>query len=146
MIWQFGELGYDFSINSNQDGTAVSEEYRTNRKPIRWDYLDNADRKELHDVYARLMTLRNSHPELFDEGVLLEWKVGESDWNDGRSLLLESVTGKRVVVVGNFTQTAIDVDFPAEAGSWNNYFTGEEETVGSMVNVPAHGYKIYTNF
>ncbi len=146
MIWQFGELGYDFSINSNQDGTAVSEEYRTHRKPIRWDYLDNADRKELHDVYARLMTLRNGNPELFDEGALLEWKVGEADWNDGRSLLLESVAGKRIVVVGNFTQAAIDVDFPAEAGSWNNYFTSEKETVGTTVNVPAHGYKVYTNF
>ena len=33
MIWQFGELGYDFSINSNETGTAVSEEYRTSRKP-----------------------------------------------------------------------------------------------------------------
>ena len=47
MIWQFGELGYDFSINSNETGTAVSEEYRTSRKPIRWDYYENATRKEL---------------------------------------------------------------------------------------------------
>jgi 1,4-alpha-glucan branching enzyme len=34
MIWQFGELGYDYSINFNG---------RTNSKPIRWNYFQEAN-------------------------------------------------------------------------------------------------------
>lgn len=137
MIWQFGELGYDVSIEENG---------RTGRKPIRWEYLDNAARKGLHDVYADLAKLRNAHPELFDKSAVLTWKVGASDWDNGRSLLIESIAGKKLVVVGNFTKTAADVTFPAATGSWKNYFNGKNETVGAKVNVPAHGYVVYTNF
>ena len=38
MLWQFGELGYEFSINTCQNGS-VSENCRLDLKPIRWDYL-----------------------------------------------------------------------------------------------------------
>jgi len=137
MVWQFGEMGYDISIEENG---------RTGRKPLHWEYLENTDRKELHDVYADLMKLRNAHPELFDSSAILTWKVGVSDWDNGRSLLVESVTGKQLVVMGNFTHNAVDVAFPATAGNWTNYFTGKSETINTQVNVPAHGYVVYTNF
>ena len=137
MVWQFGEMGYDISIGENG---------RTGRKPLHWEYLENTDRKELHDVYADLMKLRNAHPELFDSSAILTWKVGVSDWDNGRSLLVESVTGKQLVVMGNFTHNAVDVAFPATAGNWTNYFTGKRETINTQVNVPAHGYVVYTNF
>ena len=68
------------------------------------------------------------------------------DWDNGRSLLVESVTGKQLVVMGNFTHNAVDVAFPATAGNWTNYFTGKSETINTQVNVPAHGYVVYTNF
>ncbi|MCD8182660.1 MAG: alpha-amylase [Bacteroides sp.] len=137
MIWQFGEQGYDVSIEENG---------RTGRKPLHWEYLDQADRKKLHDVYASLIKLRNDHPELFAGSAFLEWKVGVADWNDGRSLLVESITGEKLVVVGNFTQGTVDVAFPSTTGNWNNYFTGQSEAVGARVSVPAHGYAVYTNF
>ena len=137
MVWQFGEMGYDISIEENG---------RTGRKPLHWEYLENTNRKELHDVYADLMKLRNAHPELFDSSAILTWKVGVSDWDNGRSLLVESVTGKQLVVMGNFTHNAVDVAFPATAGNWTNYFTGKSETINTQVNVPAHGYVVYTNF
>lgn len=137
MVWQFGEMGYDISIEENG---------RTGKKPLHWEYLDNADRKELHDVYVNLMQLRNGYPELFSSSATLTWKVGESDWDNGRSLLVESVAGKKLVVVGNFAQTAKKVVFPGTAGDWTDYFTGKNETVGAEVNVPAHGYKVYINF
>ena len=137
MVWQFGEMGYDISIEENG---------RTGRKPLHWEYLDNADRKGLHDVYAGLMKLRNAHPELFDANATLTWKVETSDWDNGRTLLVKSITGKQLVVVGNFTHTATDIVFPATPGNWTNYFTGKSETVNKQVNVPAHGYVVYTNF
>ena len=37
MIWQFGELGYDISINQND---------RTGNKPIKWEYFD--EKKKCH--------------------------------------------------------------------------------------------------
>ena len=56
MIWQFYELGYDFSINRCGNGT-ISTNCRTDKKPIRWDYLQNADRKKLYNAVAALMKL-----------------------------------------------------------------------------------------
>ena len=141
MIWQFGELGYDISIEYNG---------RTGRKPIHWEYLDNADRKGLHETYTKLIALRNAHPGLFSSSTIFSWSVDNTiqstNWSNGRSLTAESITGEKLVVVGNFTNVAADVTFPAATGSWNNYFTGKSETVGAKVNVPAHGYVVYTNF
>ena len=146
MIWQFGELGYDFSISSNQSGVVDGNDNRTGRKPIRWDYYDDANRKALHDVYANLMKLRNDNPELFDCTGSFTWKVGVSDWANGRSLYAESTTGKKLVVLGNFTNAATSVTFPASTGIWKEWTSGEEKTVEANVEVPAHGYIVYTNF
>lgn len=141
MIWQFGELGYDISIEDNG---------RTGRKPIHWEYLDNADRKALHDTYTKLIALRNAHPGLFSSSTIFSWEVNNTvqntNWKNGRSLTAESITGEKLVVVGNFTNAATDVTFPAATGNWNNYITGKSESVGAKVNVPAHSYVIYTNF
>ena len=38
MLWQFGELGYDFSINRCTNGS-INENCRLDPKPIRWDYF-----------------------------------------------------------------------------------------------------------
>jgi hypothetical protein len=45
MIWQFGELGYDISIDNP---------CRICNKPIKWDYLQDARRKNLYKVFAAL--------------------------------------------------------------------------------------------
>ena len=137
MIWQFGEMGYDVTIEENG---------RTGRKPLHWEYLDNEYRKALHDTYTQLLKLRNDHPELFCGNATLSWKVGVSDWANGRSLHLTSTTGKQLVVLGNFTHTETTVTFPASTGSWNNWNTNKSEEVGSTVKLPANGFVIYTRF
>lgn len=144
MIWQFGELGYDFSINSNQAGEIG--DYRTARKPIRWDYFDNSDRKALYDMYVKLMELRNAHPELFHRSTTFTWKVGVSDWDAGRSLHATSTTGKELVVLGNFTTATASVTFPASTGNWNNYLNETSESVGATVQVAANSFVVYTNW
>lgn len=146
MIWQFGELGYDYSINSDEAGKTVSEEYRTARKPIRWDYFNDSQRKGLYDVYAQLIDLRNAHPELFDGTAAFSWKVGVSDWNKGRTLIIESISGKKLVALGNFTNATASVNFPSSAGNWKNYFTGKSEMVTESLSVPANNFVLYTNF
>jgi 1,4-alpha-glucan branching enzyme len=49
MLWMFGELGYDISID---DPCRVCE------KPIRWDYLDQEYRVGLKDFYSEIIKLR----------------------------------------------------------------------------------------
>ena len=137
MIWQFGEMGYDITIEENG---------RTGRKPLHWEYLDNEYRKALHDTYAQLLKLRNEQPELFCGNATLSWKVGVSDWANGRTLYLESITGKKLVVLGNFTHTETSVSFPADTGEWTDWKSGKKQTVDKTVKVPANSYLIYTKF
>ena len=135
MVWQFGEIGYDVSIEENG---------RTGRKPLHWEYLEDADRKSVHDTYVHLAELRNAAPELFDATGPFTWKVAVTNWANGRILYSESVTGKKLMVMGNFTNAAINVSLPAEGGDWTNYMTGETETLTGSVSLPAHGYVVYT--
>ncbi len=135
MVWQFGEMGYDVSIEENG---------RTGRKPLHWEYLEDADRKSVHDTYVHLAKLRNAAPELFDATGTFTWKVAVTNWANGRILYSESVTGKKLMVMGNFTNAAINVSLPAEGGDWTNYMTGETETLTGSVSLPAHGYVVYT--
>jgi 1,4-alpha-glucan branching enzyme len=150
MIWQFGELGYDYSINSNQTGTAIDDSYRTERKPIRWDYFDDPYRKELYTTYSRLMALRAAHPQLFSQSAFCSWKVSTSDWDTGRFLTLETVDGQGLVVVGNFTNTPItpNVTFPS-SGTWYD-FTNNDATIEiaspQTITVPANSARVFTSF
>lgn len=143
MIWQFGEMGYDISIEENG---------RTGRKPIKWDYLDIPQRKQLHDTYTKLIALRMNHPEMFSSTATLQWKVSDSDWKNGRFLTLSDADGtKQVVVIGNFTNTAITTNatFP-KTGIWYNYMNSSEtlEVVSTTmtINVPANNFKMFSTF
>lgn len=143
MVWQFGEMGYDISIEQNG---------RTGRKPIKWDYLDNVERKKLHDNYAKLIALRTAHPELFTSTATLDWKVTSAFWDTGRFLTLSSLgNAKQVVVVGNFTNVAINATtaFP-KTGTWHNYMQPSETlnvTSATMdISVPANSFKMFTSF
>ena len=140
MVWQFGEMGYDISIEENG---------RTGKKPLHWEYLDDADRKSLHDTYSKLMKLRNDNPELFDENVTFDWKVGISDWDSGRFISSSSTT-KKMVIIGNFGQQSNDFGYDnLTVGNWYDYITGEELKVtetAQKISVPAHGFKVYVSF
>ena len=50
------------------------------------------------------------------------------------------------MVLGNFTNAAVDVEFPAATGNWNDYLQGGSVSVAAKVNVPANSYKVFTNF
>ena len=51
MIWMFGELGYDYSINYIG---------RVAAKPVRWDYLNDPLRKRLNQIYSKLNNLKKT--------------------------------------------------------------------------------------
>lgn len=143
MIWQFGEMGFDISIEENG---------RTGRKPIKWDYLNVPQRKQLHDTYTKLITLRMDHPEMFTSTATLQWKVNETYWENGRFLTLSDTDGtKQVVVIGNFTNTAITTNatFP-KTGIWYNYMNSSEtlevSSTTMTITVPANNFKMFSTF
>lgn len=155
MIWQFGELGYDYSINSNSDGTVVDDggAYRTDPKPLRWDYFENTTRKGLYDAYSKLIDLRTSYPELFTLDVTFSWKVsGNTNWNKGRFITI-TTEDKAIVIAGNFTAVAGDysVVFPKK-GVWYDFMDENStlnivsSTVAQSISVPAHEFRLYTSF
>ena len=118
MIWQFGELGYDFSINYCPSDGSNSTNCRTDNKPIRWDYLQVPGRNDLFNVYKGLLQLRNTplYAEAFTIGNISRNFSGGFKWMTINS------SGGKVVVVGNFDVVAQtgSVTFPS-AGIWYEY-------------------------
>ncbi len=128
MIWQFGELGYDYSINYCPNGN-ISDACRTDNKPIRWDYLQVPERKQLHDLYRALLQLRKNalYAEAFTTGTISRSLGAAFKW-----MTLNSSAGK-LVVIGNFDVVAQTgaVSFPS-AGTWYDYLnTGTFNATGS---------------
>ena len=148
MIWQFGELGYDYSIDYNG---------RTGRKPIPWDldYDIDPDRKALYDTYAKLNKLRDIYSDAFDNKTFWDKEIDDGDWDQGRWIRLTSPKVK-MVIIGNFkpdaTVTTIP-NFPA-TGIWYDYMTGEAIEVtnsdlfknnsdpGMTIDLAPHKFKI----
>ncbi len=139
MIWQFGELGYDISI---EDGG------RTGKKAPRWDYLEVPERKALYDTYCDLIGFRRDNPEFFDKTADFSWKVSGSDWDNGRFITC-TAGGRSFVVVGNFSleEKTITAEMPADA-TWKNYFDAEESYSGKTISLtlPAGEFVLLVNF
>ena len=110
MIWQFGELGYDISID--QGG-------RTGEKPILWDYFSDTKRYKLYRFYKVLNTLRKTQA-VFQAGTTFTWSLS----NPTKRMQLISDDNK-ALVMGNFglTEANINPAFPV-AGKWYEYFSG----------------------
>lgn len=139
MIWQFGELGYDISIE---------EGGRTGRKTPKWEYLDVPERKALYDTYCDLIKFRKDNPEFFDQTASFSWKVGQNDWDNGRFITC-TAGSKSFVVVGNFTvqEKTFTVEMPSD-GTWVNQFDKSEVYTGGSLNItlPAGDFRLLTNF
>lgn len=142
MMWQFGELGYDYSINYCTNGT-IDPSCRIGNKPIRWDYFNTSNRRDLHSEYSNLLYLRNNYPEVFQSS-----NVSISLNGFVKQITLES-TDSAAVVVGNFDVVAqqVSVNFPA-SGWWYDYHTGDSLLVNNTLHTSyaAGEYHIYLNF
>ena len=121
MIWQFGELGYDFAINRCVDGS-ISNDCRLSNKPIRWDYKDVIQRKRLYDVFSSLNKLR-FHPWYKDVFIANNINLTRNLSGAFKSMSIRSATDSSMLcVVGNFDVTAQtgSFTFPV-AGTWYDY-------------------------
>ena len=117
MIWQFGELGYDISID--QGG-------RLGEKPVLWNYADDTKRLELFNVYAAMLRLRS----LFD--VFTSGQETRSVNGDLKKIQLH-LNDHNITLLGNFgliNQTMVP-GFQ-HTGTWYEFFSGKELSVTDL--------------
>lgn len=136
MIWEFGELGYDFSINRCLDGS-VNNNCRLDKKPIRWDYQNVVQRKRLFDIYSAMNKLR-FHGWYKDVFIANNTTITRNLGGAVKNLLVRSATDSSILfVVGNFEVTAQTATFTLPvAGTWYNYLQGGTFTsTGTSQNV-----------
>jgi len=141
MIWQFGELGYDFSINQCEDGS-ISDACRTNPKPVRWNYLDDPKRQKLFDVYSAMLRLRAQF-DVFTKG-----KETLSVGGATKTIQL-SDNAHNITLAGNFdvTNRQITVNFQ-HTGTWYEFFSGasmEVTSTTSTFNLNPGEYRLYSD-
>ncbi|MEO5599555.1 MAG: alpha-amylase family glycosyl hydrolase, partial [Cyclobacteriaceae bacterium] len=153
MLWQFGELGYDFSINYCTDGSN-NESCRVSAKPVKWDYREESRRIKLYDHVRDLLRLRNNFDVFRDGSVTI---------SPGSSLV-KQITLKNnpytaaptnpdemnAVAFANFdvVEKVVQVQFP-HTGTWYDYYGGAASfDVGgptASVTVSPGGYKLFTD-
>jgi hypothetical protein len=134
MVWQFGELGYDYSILFNGGRTAS--------KPPRWDYWNQPERQELYRVYAAMAGLRKSDAFRFGSFTSDLGGLGKRMWISHSSM--------NVVIAANMGVNSLDMA-PGFSGTgqWYDYFTGQVVTITdpatqSFTFGPGE-YKVFTN-
>ncbi len=141
MIWQFGELGYDISIDQNG---------RTGNKPILWNYFDEPNRKAVYDLWAKLIQLKLQE-DIFRTGSFT-LDVASSNGlkkiqlsNDNASDDLEYLT-----IIGNFgvTTQSINPSFQ-QTGVWydllNNNSTINVSNVNATMSLVPGEFKIFAS-
>jgi glycosidase len=147
MIWQFGELGYDYSIFTCEDGITINvNDCKLSKKPIRWDYFAVPERKSIYTAISKMNKLRALKPNAFVNPTIT------TGTDLGSSLIKKIVLNHadlKVVTIANFdivSQTSLTT-FPAN-GKWYNYMGIDSISVsgGSKSLTLAPGeYKIYTS-
>jgi glycosidase len=149
MIWQFGELGYDYSITTCPNGSVPppypNMQCRVDPKPIHWEYRQQANRQNLFNVYAGLNHLRltsnfsgtfTGNNVTYDLSSGFKWMSVQSD-------------SLKVVVVGNFDVTSKSgtVTFP-QAGPWYSYLTNTMRNAtgaAETITLQPGEYFVYVN-
>lgn len=133
MIWQFGELGYDVSIEFNG---------RLGNKPIKWDYFNDPERLKLFKVIKELINLKKNYSV---------FKNGNYTVNLNASLkrIIIADTSMDVSIIGNFNLSPQNIT-PGFSGTgyWYDYFSGDSILVTSISEVFALApgeFHIFTN-
>ena len=132
MIWQFGEIGYDISIDFP---------CRVCNKPILWNYFTENSRKRLYDVYKASIELRKSHPVFTGDD--FSYSLSSAV----KSLKLNNSNMNAVVIV-NIDVNPQDktIDFQHN-GWWYEYFSGDSIQINGNTDLsflPGE-YRIYTD-
>ncbi|MCZ2477337.1 alpha-amylase family glycosyl hydrolase [Aquirufa antheringensis] len=133
MIWQFGELGYDVSINENG---------RTGTKPLKWTYVQDSERAKLLKVYQQLGALKLSKP-VFTSTDFTVGAVGSVK----RNLLTKGSDYLLVLANPDVNSQVVSASFP-KTGVWYDYFSGksfEVKDAEAKMNLLPGEFHLLTN-
>lgn len=134
MIWQFGELGYDYKLGSS------AEDGRLDPKPVRWDYYDVPERRQLHDVYAEMFDLKKNN-------ALFSTTNFTVDLASAFKYTVLKSSAETAVAMANFDVVAAtkSVNF-GKAGNWTEHFTNATFTTTSetqSITLEQGEYRLY---
>jgi len=117
MLWQFGERGYDISIN---DGGRLGD------KNPHWEYMNDANRRHLFKVYSQMINWKKRNAVFTS-----------TTFNYDLAATVKHITltdaSNSVEVVGNFgvVSNTAAITFPS-TGTWVDNFTGATINVTSL--------------
>ncbi len=142
MIWQFGELGYDYSINTCADLT-INNNCRTDAKPLKPDYLTDPNRLALYNTFSQLIKLKQNYPVFSTTDFTTDLTGAQKSIVLRKDASYAVVLGNVDVVSANYTVT-----FPS-TGTYYEYFKQQTLNVTSTsqtFNLQPGEYRLYTNF
>ena len=133
MIWQFGELGFENSINTCEDGT-VSENCKLSKKKSAFELgMQNDSRRiKLFNVWSRILKMRNS------ESIFKTNNFTTTFSSDLKYMILNDDSSeniKKVIVIANFgTQTKEVNGIILPNGEWYNIYANNSKITISDQN------------
>lgn len=103
MIWQFGELGYDISIDQNG---------RTGEKPVLWQYNTQSARVTLKNAFTRFIKLKKNN-------AIFNTTSFTYDFSGAIKFIRLQEGANTVIVIGNFevTSQAANINL-GSPGTW----------------------------
>ncbi len=129
MIWQFNELGYDYSINSTKGSSTISSGNRTSIKeqPEKLGWFSDSLRMAQYRKVSQIIRLRTQRmPDLF----LTTPKQAQLGSGKAAKWIWWASDTASVFVAGNCAAAqAVEVEVPE--GTWYNYFTGKQTPSGT---------------
>lgn len=140
MIWQFGELGYDISIDQNG---------RTGNKPILWNYFDNQDRKDVYNTWSKLIQLKLNY-DIFKSS---DFSMDVGNSNGLNTIHLTDDTAQEIqyiTIIGNFGVTTQNINPTFQkTGIWydllNDNQTITVSNVNDVISLAPGEFKVYGN-
>lgn len=160
MIWHFGELGWDSSIYTCNNGSINNPsdptpgDCKLDKKPQpQWanNWLGDANRSIVYNDWAKMNTLKINEPvfegnyAISPDGVASNLRQRMYIWDDA----IPASSLKNVVVISNFSVAALSIipNFPY-VGTWYNLMDNSSISVtntATALNIPAGEFRIYGN-
>jgi len=135
MLWEFGERGYDISINDL--GGRLSD------KPPHWEYMADANRHHLYATYAKMIKLKTKNP------VFTTTNFTYSLTDAVKTIQLNGTDGTNIEIIGNFgvVSNTANINFKA-TGTWTDNIDGSAINVASLpysITLAPGEYHVYSN-
>ena len=133
MIWQFGELGYDYSIDYD---------CRVCNKPIRWDYYKTGVRRRVYQIWSALIDLKLNEAAFSSDDFTLAV-------TDAAKRIEINHADMDVRIIGNFDveNLAVNPSF-SKTGWWYSYFEGDSINVSDLqgtISLAPGEYRLFTS-